>query len=68
MKSKPGPEAAVKTTRTSSQRLYYIMVNNQVKYDETIWEAWDAQREKDWKQLTGRATRLGYELVAIGPA
>jgi hypothetical protein len=37
-----------------------------VEYDETIWEARDAQREKRLEaKLKRQAKRLGYELVPI---
>jgi hypothetical protein len=40
------------------------MVKNQVEYDETIWAARDAQREKRQEaRLKRQAKQLGYELV-----
>jgi predicted kinase len=44
------------------------MVKNQVEYDETIWDARDAQREKRLEaKLKRQAKQLGYELVPIEP-
>jgi hypothetical protein len=44
------------------------MVKNQVEYDETIWDARDAQREKRLEAKLKRQTKqLGYELVPIEP-
>ena len=39
---------------------------NQVEYDETIWDARDAEREKKLQaRLKRQAKQLGYELVPI---
>jgi len=38
------------------------------RYDETIWDARDAQREKKLQaKLKRQAKQLGYELVPIEP-
>jgi hypothetical protein len=43
--------------------IFYTMIKNQVEYDETIWDARDAQREKKLQaQLKRQAKQLGYEL------
>jgi hypothetical protein len=42
------------------------MVLNQVEYDETIWAARDAERQKRLEtKLKRQAKQLGYELVPI---
>jgi len=44
------------------------MVKKQVEYDETIWDARDAQRENRFEaKLKRQAKQLGYELVPIEP-
>jgi hypothetical protein len=30
--------------------IFYTMIKNQVEYDETIWDARDAQREKKFRK------------------
>jgi len=48
--------------------IFYAMVKHQVEYDETIWAARDAQREKRLEaKLKRQAKQLGYELVPIEP-
>ena len=48
--------------------IFYTMVKNQVEYDETIWDARDAQREKRLQaKLKRQAKQLGYELVPSNP-
>jgi hypothetical protein len=46
MKAKLRPEAATMATAHKIAVIFYTMVKNQVEYDETIWVARDAQREK----------------------
>jgi hypothetical protein len=42
------------------------MVKNQVEYDETLWAARDARREKRLEtKLKRQAKQLGYQLVPI---
>jgi hypothetical protein len=41
------------------------MVKNQLEYDEALWAARDAQRERLEAKLKRQAKRLGYELVPI---
>jgi len=42
------------------------MVKNQVEYDETIWAARDAARERRLEaKLKRQAKQLGYQLVPI---
>ena len=66
MKAKLGPQAATMATAHKIAVIFYTMVKNQVEYDETIWEARDAQREKRLEaKLKRQAKRLGYELVPI---
>jgi transposase len=46
MKAKLGPKAATMATAHKIAVIFYTMVKKQVEYDETIWDARDAQREK----------------------
>jgi hypothetical protein len=42
------------------------MVKKQVEYDETVWAARDAEREKRMQaRLKRQARQMGYELVPI---
>ena len=68
MKAKLGPQAATMATAHKIAVIFYTMVKNQVEYDETIWDARDAQREKRLEaKLKRQAKQLGYELVPIEP-
>jgi len=68
MKAKLGPQAATMATAHKIAVIFYTMVKNQVEYDETIWDARDAQREKRLQaKLKRQAKQLGYELVPIEP-
>jgi len=67
MKAMLDPEAATMATAHKIAVIFYTMVN-QVEYDETIWDARDAQREKRLEaKLKRQAKQLGYELVPIEP-
>jgi len=66
MKAKLGPSAAITATAPKIAVIFYTMVKNQVEYDETIWAARDAEREKRLEaRLKRQAKQLGYELVPI---
>ena len=68
MKAKLGPQAATMATAHKIAVIFYTMIKNQVEYDETIWDARDAQREKKLQaKLKRQAKQLGYELVPIEP-
>jgi hypothetical protein len=68
MKAKLGPKAATMATAHKIAVIFYTMVKNQLEYDETSWNARDAQREKRLEaKLKRQAKRLGYELVPIEP-
>ena len=68
MKAKLGPEAATMATAHKIAVIFYTMIKNQVEYDETIWDARDAEREKRLEaKLKRQAKQLGYELVPIEP-
>ena len=68
MKAKLGPKAATMATAHKIAVIFYTMVKNQVEYDETIWDARDAQREKRLEaKLKRQAKQLGYELVPVEP-
>ena len=68
MKAKLGPEAATMATAHKIAVIFYTMVKNQVEYDETLWAARDAQRERRLEaKLKRQAKQLSYELVPIDP-
>ena len=68
MKAKLGPQAATMATAHKIAVIFYTMIKNQVEYDETIWDARDAAREKRLQaRLKRQAKQLGYELVPIQP-
>ncbi|MGA8190780.1 MAG: hypothetical protein WB776_22880, partial [Candidatus Sulfotelmatobacter sp.] len=68
MKAKLGPEAATMATAHKIAVIFHTMVKNQVEYDETLWDARDAQKEKRLQaKLKRQAKQLGYELVPIEP-
>ena len=68
MKTKMGPKGAIMATAHKIAVIFYIMVKNQVEYDQTLWAARDAQRENRWEaKLKRQAKQLGYELVPIEP-
>src|ERR1035441_10158534 len=66
MKAKLGPQAATMATAHKIAVIFYTMIKNQVEYDETIWDARDAQREKRLEaKLKRQAKQLGFELVPV---
>jgi transposase len=68
MQAKLGPQAATRATAHKIAVIFYTLIKNQVEYDETIWHARDAQREKKLQaKLKPQTKQLGYELVPIEP-
>jgi transposase len=66
MKSKLGPKAATTATAHKIAVIFYSMVTKQVEYDESIWVARDAQRQKRLEdKIKRQARQLGYQLVPI---
>ena len=66
MKAKLGPKAATTATAHKIALIFYAIVTKQVEYDETIWTARDAQRQKRLEEKIKRQARqLGYQLVPI---
>jgi hypothetical protein len=66
MKSKLGPQAATTATAHKIALIFYTMVTKQVEYDESIWAARDAQRQKRWEdKIKRQAQQLGYQLVPL---
>ena len=66
MNSKLGLKGATTATAQKIAIIYYTMVKNQVEYDESIWAARDAHREKRLEmKLKRQAKQLGYQLVPI---
>jgi transposase len=69
MKAKAGPKAATTATAHKIAIIFYKLVKNQVEYDETIWSARDAARQKRFEEKVKRqARKLGFELVPAQPA
>jgi len=61
MKAKLGPKAAAMATAHKTPVIFCTMVKNQVEYDETIWDARDAQSEKSLQsKLKRQAKQLGW--------
>ena len=68
MKAMLDPEAATMATAHKIAVIFYTMVKNQVEYDETIWDARDAQREKRLEaKLKRQAKQLGSNLYPSNP-
>lgn len=67
-KAQLGPAAATTATAHKIATIFYTMVKNQVEYDESIWAARDARRQKRFEaKLKRQAKQLGYQLVPIVP-
>ena len=65
-KASLGPAGATTATAHKIAVIFYTIVKNQLEYDESIWEARDAQRAKRIEaRLHNQARRLGYQLVPI---
>ena len=66
MKTRLGPAAATTATAHKIAVIFYIMVKNQVEYDETIWATRDLKRQQRIEaRLKRQANRLGYQLVPL---
>jgi hypothetical protein len=66
MKAKLDSSGGITATAHKIAVIFYTMVKNQVEYDETLWAARDAEREKRLQtRLKRQAKQLGYELVPI---
>ncbi len=66
MKARLGPAAATTATAHKIAIIFYTMVHKQAEYDETLWAARDAERDRRLQaKLKRQAHRLGYELVPI---
>jgi transposase len=66
MKSKLGPKAATTATAHKIAVIFYTLVTKQVEYDESIWAARDAQRQKRLEdKIKRQAKQLGYQLVPM---
>jgi transposase len=66
MKAKLGPQAATTATAHKIAIIFYSMITKQVEYDESIWAARDAQREKRLQgKIERQAKQLGYKLVPM---
>jgi transposase len=64
MKARVGPAAATTATAHKIATIFYVMVRRQVEYDDTLWAARDADRDRRLQaKLRRQAKRLGYELV-----
>ena len=68
MKAKLGPEAATMATAHKIAVIFYTIVKKQVEYDETIWDARDAQREKRLgAKLNGKPNNSATNLSPSNP-
>ena len=66
MKAKLGPKAATTATAHKIAVIFYTIVTKQVEYDESIWAARDAQRQKRLEhKIRRQARQLGYQLVPM---
>ena len=66
MKTRLGPAAATTATAHKIAVIFYTMVTKQTEYDETLWAAREAERDRRLEaRLKRQAHRLGYELVPI---
>ena len=64
MKAKLGPAGAITATARKIAIIFYVMVKNQMEYDESIWAQRDALREKRFDaKLRKQAAQRGYKLV-----
>lgn len=69
LKAKLGPAGAITATARKIAILFYTMVKRQVPFDNSVWQASDAERQQRLQhKLTNQARRLGYQLVPIGPS
>ena len=66
MKARLGPAPATTATAHKIAITFYTMIRKQVEYDETLWAAREAERDRRLEaKLKRQAKRLGYELVPI---
>ena len=66
VKAKLGPAAATTATTHKIALIFYMLIRRQLEYDETIWAARNAERQKRLEQnLKRQAERLGYKLVPV---
>ena len=69
MKAQLGPAAATTATAHKIAILFYTLVRRQVEYDETLWAARNAERQKRMEfHLKRQAKRFGYQLIPIEEA
>ena len=68
MKAKLGPQAATTAAAHKIAIIFYTIIVKQVEYDESIWAARDAQRERRLEnRVRNQARKLGYQLIPIAP-
>ena len=68
MKAKLGPAAGITATAHKIAIIFYTLVTKQIEYDDSVWAARDAQRQKRFEEkLKRQARQLGYELVPVQP-
>jgi transposase len=66
MKARLGPAAATTATAHKVAILFYTLVRRKVEYDESVWTATDAERQKRREtKLKRQAIQLAYQLVPI---
>ena len=66
MKARLGPAAATTATAHKIAVIFYTMIRNQTEYDDSLWAAREADRDRRLEaKLKRQAHRLGYELIPI---
>ena len=61
-----GASAATTATAHKIAVIFYTMIKEQTEYDETLWAAREAERDRRLEaKLKRQAHRLGFELVPI---
>jgi transposase len=67
LKAKLGPAGAITATARKIATLFCTLVSRQMEFDNSIWQATDAERHQRLKRKLGsQARRLGYQLVPLG--
>jgi len=68
MKAKLGPTAGITAAAHKIAIIFYTLVTKQMEYDDSVWAARDALRQKRFEEkLKRQARQLGYELVPVQP-
>lgn len=66
LRARLGPRAAITATAHKIAVIFYTLVDKQVEYDESIWAARDAERQRRYEaNLKRQAKQIGYQLVPL---